>query len=685
MTTLDLPAATSTSSNNRDCGRVATATASSHSSEPSNNNNNNNGALMCLPRPTNNDTDIRLGQIDELKYFLATATNDWDPEQAVKSFALPTTGESVSCVFWNNLFHITGTDIVRCLVFRFHAFGRPVCNLKKFEEGVFSDLRNLKPGSDACLEDPKSEFLDMLYKNNCIRTQKKQKVFYWFSVPHDRLFLDALERDLKREKMGIEPTSQAVADPATLLSLDTTHELFDQLRKSMALSAAATAHALEDDQQEKSTNGFNLQVTVHDEDLSSDIGRLDLEPPPPQPCRLRNPKAIFGMVSLFEGSASYKQRRRRAASLSSTTTSTALVTSNHATETARRHRSTSNPDPDIPLSSAIDDIAFSGCPSASSSPLSSSMSTPSNSNVSTPRNTIMLSTSSYNALASATNALASLGDDAASERTYTCPLGSCGRYFRRLEHLKRHLRTHTMERPYLCHQCGKRFSRSDNLAQHRKTHDRATNRHNSKKGNGGGSGNGTSSSPPPPTSNGYDNHAVYGNGNGNNSNNGPFCNISGTSAHSHSLSTTCHQPPYNNISSAALLGNTSNDWYSTCNNNDMTTMALDLEDQALILSNDNDSALKHEYWDQPGIVASDPWQTCRMFEEPSFSNQDTTPITSPWIVPMMPSASIPASPIMNHHVYNHYNPTTSYAVDGNDQQDHLQWLADDDGNATFFC
>jgi hypothetical protein len=40
-------------------------------------------------------------------------------------------------------------------VFRFEAFARPVVNMKKFEEGVFSDLRNLKPGSDACLEDPK--------------------------------------------------------------------------------------------------------------------------------------------------------------------------------------------------------------------------------------------------------------------------------------------------------------------------------------------------------------------------------------------------------------------------------------------------------------------------------------------------------------------------------------------------
>lgn len=30
--------------------------------------------------------------------------------------------------------------------------------MKKFEEGVFSDLRNLKPGVDACLEEPKVGF-----------------------------------------------------------------------------------------------------------------------------------------------------------------------------------------------------------------------------------------------------------------------------------------------------------------------------------------------------------------------------------------------------------------------------------------------------------------------------------------------------------------------------------------------
>ncbi|KAI9312020.1 hypothetical protein BX666DRAFT_1826003, partial [Dichotomocladium elegans] len=57
-------------------------------------------------------------------------------------------------------------------------------------------------------------------------------------------------------------------------------------------------------------------------------------------------------------------------------------------------------------------------------------------------------------------------------RLFTCPLNSCAKLFKRLEHLKRHLRTHTMERPYLCSLCGKRFSRSDNLAQHKKTHER---------------------------------------------------------------------------------------------------------------------------------------------------------------------------------------------------------------------
>src|ERR1700757_63288 len=163
--------------------------------------------------------------------------------------------------FRNNLFHISGTDIVRCLSFRFQAFGRPVKNSKKFEEGIFSDLRNLKSGTDASLEEPKSPFLDFLYKNNCIRTQKKQKVFYWYSVPHDRLFLDALERDLKREKMGQEATTKAVAEPALSFEFDSSQSLFEQLTKA----------------QQASSSSFNAQHPSFSQSTSPPI---DSMPPP---------------------------------------------------------------------------------------------------------------------------------------------------------------------------------------------------------------------------------------------------------------------------------------------------------------------------------------------------------------------------------------------------------------------
>lgn len=116
------------------------------------------------PRPLSAREQDMLAHLDNLRLFLITApynhatgrvtTSTADTHPALNRFALPN-GELVSCVYWQSLYHITGTDIVRALVFRFEAFGRPVRNLKKFEEGVFSDLRNLKPGIDACLEEPK--------------------------------------------------------------------------------------------------------------------------------------------------------------------------------------------------------------------------------------------------------------------------------------------------------------------------------------------------------------------------------------------------------------------------------------------------------------------------------------------------------------------------------------------------
>ncbi|KAF2115021.1 STE like transcription factor-domain-containing protein [Lophiotrema nucula] len=581
------------------------------------------------------DSIVALQQVDNLKYFLISAPVDWQPDQYIRRFLLPT-GEYVSCVLWNNLFHISGTDIVRCLTFRFQAFGRPVKNSKKFEEGIFSDLRNLKSGTDASLEEPKSAFLDFLYKNNCIRTQKKQKVFYWYSVPHDRLFLDALERDLKREKMGQEATTVAVNEPALSFEFDSSQSLFEQLTKaqqtnsssfnnnvqtysqstspvmraidsmppptmvqqaipppvqeetlqhmaqynqmSMAPSMANTmVKSRERDfggQVQYDRNGIPLSqvhqrhssmpaymeyspapsfVSSHYEDYST--RGMSFEPlTPPQhqislgaePAYIANedtglysaipelsvstgfnplmnipPSNLMGpgfssvtrpfqpgnVYSVIEGSPTYKQRRRRSSlstGVSAAVTATGAAHQVHRPSDLRRSMSSSvvpvpegdesgHNSPDsvhgaTSFNQPVQDIKPIVNISRHGTPLQTIEDSP-------PQQHSMLPQDDLNSLVNGdvfenplqhsavtrTAAAPGVFRRARSatmmeigpypQKSHSCPIPTCGRLFKRLEHLKRHVRTHTQERPYVCPLCNKAFSRSDNLAQHRRTHE----------------------------------------------------------------------------------------------------------------------------------------------------------------------------------------------------------------------
>ncbi|KAH0157326.1 hypothetical protein KCU86_g20181, partial [Aureobasidium melanogenum] len=49
-------------------------------------------------------------------------------------------------------------------------------------------------------------------------------------------------------------------------------------------------------------------------------------------------------------------------------------------------------------------------------------------------------------------------------RPHVC--GTCGRSFARLEHLKRHERSHTKEKPFECQECKRCFARRDLLLRH---------------------------------------------------------------------------------------------------------------------------------------------------------------------------------------------------------------------------
>lgn len=375
-----------------------------------------------------------------------------------------------------------------------------------------------------------------------------------FSVPHDRLFLDALERDLKREKMGMEPTTVIVGEPALSFTYDPKRSLYEQFSKATGVGEgegeleAAVRRADEAQQaaDDETKDGTASSASQSDVDMSASDADEPEGKSKKAKTSLHGPNSpFFSMFSLFEGSPTYKQRRKKVPKHRSPSLLGASPYMSHdgaddyfggmngmapraaEPQMDRYGRDTtrlsaaemflaqargdfgpqSNPDliasqkerQRRAMQARADQLAGKGyyvdATSMRASPESMYPTIPSDGVIPNAmdqeflgrphleqRHTIPLVSSyvvndrmrAHSATPMSNGQWPPPSEPIPIQRSkaFVCPLFSCGRMFKRMEHLKRHLRTHTLERPFQCPRCSKRFSRSDNLTQHVRTHTR---------------------------------------------------------------------------------------------------------------------------------------------------------------------------------------------------------------------
>ncbi|OBZ69401.1 hypothetical protein A0H81_10607 [Grifola frondosa] len=132
-----------------------------------------------------------LAHLDRLKFFLTTATSRWSTDAAM----------SDGHVEHPNSAHPRSTDFS-------------------------SQTKNTSPAFSGAASATSPAPTSSAPSSSALRPSVDP-----FLVPHDRLFLDVLECDLKREKMGFESTTVIMGEPAQSFTYGLNCSLYEQFSK----------------------------------------------------------------------------------------------------------------------------------------------------------------------------------------------------------------------------------------------------------------------------------------------------------------------------------------------------------------------------------------------------------------------------------------------------------------------
>jgi uncharacterized Zn-finger protein len=153
-------------------------------------------------------------------------TNNYEKKTVSFNLCSEDSNEFISSFYWNEDYYISVIDILKITKFQLKLLGYKIIKQKKFEGYIFSILRSIK--NFKC-ETSNSKLLNLMYIGNCIRTQKKQKIFYWNNFPHEEIFYEFLDKGMstvEKTEIPVQKPKQVIDSSNILIILEKNISIF---------------------------------------------------------------------------------------------------------------------------------------------------------------------------------------------------------------------------------------------------------------------------------------------------------------------------------------------------------------------------------------------------------------------------------------------------------------------------